>query len=51
MPKLSDSLIKEKIKEEAEAESGAPKKEKRSMYQRVVGSRSAGSVQQQEELL
>ncbi len=50
MPKLSDSLIKEKIKEEAEAESGAPRKEKRSMYQRVVGSRSAGSVQHEELL-
>ena len=49
MPKLSDSLIKEKIKEEAE--SGAPKKEKRSVYQRFVGSRSAGSVQHEEELL
>ena len=50
MPKLSDSLIKEKIKEEVEAESGAPRKEKRSVYQRVVAPRSAGSVQREELL-
>jgi len=48
VPKLSDSLIKDKIREDAE--SGKSKKEKKIWFQRSLGSRSASSVQHEELL-